>query len=43
MVKAIQKVVLIGNSLGVVLPADKLRKHNIKKGDDVEITFNKVN
>lgn len=43
MIKAIQKVITIGTSLGVTLPMDDLNAQGIKKGDKIELWFTKAN
>jgi len=43
MIKAIQKVITIGDSLGVTLPKDELNNLDLKLGDKIEIWFTKVN
>lgn len=41
-IKTIQKVIKIGTSLGVTLPAKDLKRAEIKPGDEVEVTISKV-
>jgi len=38
MIKSIQKVIRIGTSAGVTIPAKEMRRQNIKFGDEVKIT-----
>jgi antitoxin component of MazEF toxin-antitoxin module len=42
MITSIQKIVGIGSSDGVTLPAKELKRANIKRGDEVEITVRLV-
>lgn len=42
MITSIQKIVGIGSSDGVTLPAKELKRANIKRGDEVEITVRPV-
>lgn len=37
MIQSIQKVIKIGSSGGVTIPAKELKQQNIKFGDDVEV------
>ena len=37
MIQSIQKVIKIGSSGGVTIPAKELKRQNIKFGDDVEV------
>ncbi len=41
MIKSTQKVIKIGSSGGVTIPAKEMKLNNIKFGDEVEITVNK--
>lgn len=43
MIKSIQKIVGIGSSDGVTLPAKELKRANIKRGDEVEVTVRALN
>jgi len=38
MIKSIQKVIRIGTSAGVTIPAKEMKRQNIKFGDEVKIT-----
>jgi antitoxin component of MazEF toxin-antitoxin module len=38
MIQSIQKVIKIGSSGGVTIPAKELKRHNIAFGDEVEVT-----
>ena len=38
MIKSIQKVIKIGSSGGVTIPAKELKRQNIAFGDEVEVT-----
>jgi antitoxin component of MazEF toxin-antitoxin module len=42
MITSIQKIVGIGSSDGVTLPAKELKRANIKRGDEVEISVRPV-
>lgn len=42
MIQSIQKIVGIGSSDGVTLPAKELKRANLKRGDEVEITVRPV-
>jgi antitoxin component of MazEF toxin-antitoxin module len=42
MIQGIQKVIKIGSSGGVTIPAKEMRRQNIKFGDEVEITVRAV-
>jgi antitoxin component of MazEF toxin-antitoxin module len=42
MIKSIQKIVGIGSSDGVTLPAKELKRENLKRGDEVEIIVRPV-
>ena len=37
MIQSVQKVIKIGSSGGVTIPAKELKRHNIAIGDDVEV------
>ena len=37
MIQSIQKVIKIGTSGGVTIPAKELKRHNIAFGDEVEV------
>lgn len=37
MIQGIQKVIKIGSSGGVTIPAKELKRHNIALGDEVEV------
>ena len=37
MIQSIQKIIKIGSSGGVTIPAKELKRHNISFGDDVEV------
>ena len=37
MIQSIQKIIKIGSSVGVTIPAKELKRQNIKFGDEVEI------
>lgn len=37
----IQKIIRIGNSAGIILPADFIRSAYLKSGDKVKIEYNK--
>ena len=41
-IKTVQKIIRIGSSLGVTLPAKDLKRAGIKLGDEVEVTISKV-
>ena len=41
-IKTVQKIIKIGDSLGVTLPAKELKRAGIKLGDEVEVTISKV-
>jgi bifunctional DNA-binding transcriptional regulator/antitoxin component of YhaV-PrlF toxin-antitoxin module len=43
MIKSIQKVIKIGTSGGVTIPAKELRRHNIAFGDEVEVIVRPLN
>jgi antitoxin component of MazEF toxin-antitoxin module len=38
MIKSIQKIIKIGTSGGVTIPAKELKRQNIAFGDEVEVT-----
>jgi antitoxin component of MazEF toxin-antitoxin module len=42
MINSIQKIVGIGSSDGVTLPAKELKRENLKRGDEVEIIVRPV-
>lgn len=42
MIQSIQKVIKIGSSGGVTIPAKELRRDNIAFGDDVKVTIEPV-
>jgi len=42
MIKSIQKIITIGSSEGVTLPAKELKRHNIRPGDEVKVTVEAV-
>lgn len=42
MITSIQKIVGIGSSDGVTLPAKELKRANIKRGDEVEVTVRPI-
>jgi antitoxin component of MazEF toxin-antitoxin module len=42
MIKSIQKIVRIGSSVGVTLPAKELKRENLKQGDEVEVIVRPV-
>ncbi len=43
MIQSIQKVIKIGSSGGVTIPAKEMRRQNIKFGDEVEVIVKKAN
>jgi antitoxin component of MazEF toxin-antitoxin module len=43
MIKSIQKVIKIGTSGGVTIPAKELKRQNIAFGDEVEVTVRPLN
>ncbi|HUC95806.1 MAG TPA: AbrB/MazE/SpoVT family DNA-binding domain-containing protein [Candidatus Saccharimonadia bacterium] len=43
MIQSIQKVIKIGSSVGVTIPAKELKRQNIKFGDDVEVIVRPIN
>lgn len=42
MIQSIQKVIRIGSSGGVTIPAKELKRQNIKYGDQVEVIIRPV-
>ena len=42
MIQSIQKIVGIGSSDGVTLPAKELKRANLKRGDEVEVIVRAV-
>ena len=42
MIQSIQKVIKIGSSGGVTIPAKEMRRQNIKFGDEVEVIVRTV-
>jgi len=42
MIQSIQKVIKIGSSGGVTIPAKELKRHNIAFGDEVEVVVRPV-
>ena len=42
MIKSIQKIVGIGSSDGVTLPAKELKRANLQRGDEVEVSVRPV-
>lgn len=40
--KAIRKVIPVGGSLAITLPADYVKIHKIKSGDKVELAYNRI-
>jgi len=42
MIQSVQKIIRIGSSGGVTIPAKEMRRQNIKFGDEVEITVKKA-
>lgn len=38
MIKSIQKIIKIGSSGGVTIPAKELKRQNLQFGDEVEVT-----
>lgn len=42
MIKSTQKIIRIGSSAGVTIPAKELKRQNIKFGDDVEVTVRAI-
>lgn len=42
MIRSIQKIVGIGSSDGVTLPAKELKRANLKRGDEVEVTVKPI-
>ena len=43
MIQSIQKVIKIGSSGGVTIPAKEMRRQNIAFGDEVEVTVRALN
>ena len=43
MIQSIQKVIKIGSSGGVTIPAKELKRQNINFGDDVEVIVRPLN
>ena len=43
MIQSTQKVIKIGSSAGVTVPAKQMEYYGIKIGDYVKVTFQKVN
>lgn len=43
MIRSIQKVIKIGSSGGVTIPAKELKRQNISFGDDVEVIVRAIN
>lgn len=41
-IKTTQKVITIGTSAGVTLPAKELRRAGIKPGDQIKISFERI-
>ena len=42
MIQSIQKIVKIGSSDGITLPAKELKRENLKRGDEVEVIIRPV-
>jgi antitoxin component of MazEF toxin-antitoxin module len=42
MIKSIQKVIKIGSSGGVTIPAKELKRQNIEFGDEVEVIVRRL-
>lgn len=42
MIQSVQKVIKIGSSGGVTIPAKEMRRQNIKYGDEVEVIVRPV-
>lgn len=42
MIQSIQKVIKIGSSAGVTIPAKLLKQAGVKVGDEVRVTFRKL-
>lgn len=40
-IKSVQKVIKIGDSLGVTIPAKDARRLNVKKGDEIHVSYDK--
>ena len=43
MIQSIQKIIKIGTSGGVTIPAKELKRQNIKFGDEVEVIVRALN
>ena len=43
MIQSIQKIIKIGSSGGVTIPAKELKRQNLTFGDDVEVIVRPVN
>jgi antitoxin component of MazEF toxin-antitoxin module len=43
MIKSIQKIIRIGSSGGVTIPAKELKRQNLKFGDEVEVSIQPAN
>ena len=43
MIQSIQKIIKIGSSSGVTIPAKEMRRQNIAFGDEVEVTVQALN
>lgn len=41
-IKSIQKVIKVGTSAGVTIPAKDFAHMGLKVGDDIEVTFKKI-
>ncbi|GAC1499539.1 MAG: hypothetical protein NVS1B10_02370 [Candidatus Saccharimonadales bacterium] len=42
MIQSVQKIVQIGSSDGVTIPAKELKRANIKRGDEVEVIIRPI-
>jgi antitoxin component of MazEF toxin-antitoxin module len=40
--KSVRKLVKVGNSIGITLPTEYLKAHNLKVGESMEICFNEI-
>jgi len=40
--KSVRKLVQIGNAVGITLPAEYLKNHNLELGQSMEVCFNDV-
>jgi antitoxin component of MazEF toxin-antitoxin module len=40
--KSVRKLVKVGNSIGITLPAEYLRAHNLELGGSMEICFDRI-